>query len=116
MRPEEVRIALKKQWLEQFYEFIMTKCNQETQLFMDDLLKFEADCMTIQVIYNSIGNKELNAPAMRGERRRKLCPALGYLYPQCEDSLSKASTLDALREAVKHIEEYNTLLRDVPDP
>lgn len=30
---------------------------------MEDLLKFEADFKTIQVIYNSIGNRELNTAA-----------------------------------------------------
>lgn len=30
---------------------------------MKDLIKFEADFKTIQVIYNSIGNRELNTTA-----------------------------------------------------
>ena len=38
---------------------------------MDDLLKFESDCMTIQIIYNSIDIKNLSdAKGREGERRK----------------------------------------------
>lgn len=60
---------------------------------MCDLLKFEADFKSIQVVYNSIGNKELNTAAKITEARKKLCPALGYLYPDSKTSLLNATTL-----------------------
>lgn len=54
---------------------------------MNDLIKFEADFKTIQVIYNSIGNRELNTVAKVAEARKKLCPSLGYLYPDAKTPL-----------------------------
>ena len=57
LKPEYIRTSLKKLWLEDFYEFCETKLNPTSQTMMCDLLKFEADFKTIQVVYNSIGNK-----------------------------------------------------------
>lgn len=60
---------------------------------MKDLIMFEADFKTIQVIYNSIGNRELNTTAKIFEARKKLCPALGYLYPDSKTALLSATTI-----------------------
>ena len=57
MKPEYIRTSLKKLWLEDFYEFCLKSLNPTSLAMMVDLLKFEADFKTIQVIYNSIGNK-----------------------------------------------------------
>ena len=63
LKPEYIRTSLKKLWLEDFYEFCQTKLNPTSREMMCSLLKFEADFKTIQVVYNSIGNKELNTTA-----------------------------------------------------
>lgn len=63
MKPEYIRTSLKKLWLEDFYEFCERELNPTSWAMMQDLLKFEADFKTIQVIYNSIGNRELNTAA-----------------------------------------------------
>jgi V-type H+-transporting ATPase subunit d len=83
---------------------------------MRDLILFEADFKTIQVIYNSIGNRELNTTAKILEARKKLCPALGYLYPDCKTSLLNATTLDHLKEAVKGVPGYAEMVMECPDP
>lgn len=73
---------------------------------MEDLLKFEADFKTIQVIYNSIGNRELNTAAKVQEARKKLCPSLGYLYPDAKNLLMNANTFDQLKDAVRSVGNY----------
>lgn len=60
MKPEFIRTSLKKMWLEDFYDFCETKLGDTSKELMLDLLKFEADLKTVQVVYNSIGNKEFN--------------------------------------------------------
>ena len=53
---------------------------------MESLLKFEADFKTIQVIYNSIGNKDLATVAKLMTIRKSLCPTIGWLYPDVQRS------------------------------
>ena len=71
----------------------------------------------IQVIYNSIGNRDLNASAKNMlDARTKLCPALGYLYPDCKDTLLNATTIEQLKEAVKGVPGYAEMIGEAPDP
>lgn len=116
VKPEEIRTSLKKLWLEDFYVFCEENLSATSQEFMLDILKFEADFKTIQIIYNSIGNRELSSADQRSSKRKRLCPSLGYLYPDCEKALVDSSSLDQLREAVKGINGYYDLLKDAPDP
>jgi len=59
---------------------------------MIDLLKFEADSRSIHVVYNSLSNKD---PTINVNiTRKRLCPSLGYLYPDCKPALLGANTLD----------------------
>lgn len=44
---------------------------------MDDMLKFESDCMTIQIIFNSLSNKQLSDSRGREGERRKYINNLG---------------------------------------
>lgn len=73
---------------------------------MCDLLKFEADFKVIQVIYNSIGNRELNTASKVVEARKKLCPSLGYLYPDSKTPLLNASSVEQLKDAVRGVAGY----------
>ena len=116
LKPEYIRTSLKKLWLEDFYQFCQHFLNSTSDNMMSDLLKFEADFKTIQVIYNSIGNRELNTTAKILEARKKLCPAIGYLYPDCKTSLLNATTLDHLKDAVKGVPGYGELVNESPDP
>ena len=101
MKPEFIRTSLKKMWLEDFHEFCENKLNPTSRELMDDLLKFEADFKTIQVVYNSIGNKDFNTAIKIITTRKNLCPNLGYLYPDCQRLLLNAMSLDAIRDYVK---------------
>jgi len=116
IKPEYIRTSLKKMWLEDFYNFCNKKLNDISKEYMLDILKFEADFKTIQIVYNSIGNKDFANTAHRKNTRKRLCPALGYLYPDCEKDLADATTLDGLRDCVKGISNYQDLLKEAPDP
>jgi V-type H+-transporting ATPase subunit d len=61
IKPEYIRTSLKRLWLEDFYEFCTNRLNPTSTLMLEDLIKFEADFKTIQVVYNSIGNKVITA-------------------------------------------------------
>lgn len=116
IKPEYIRTSLKKMWLEDFYNFCTKNLNEISQEYMLDILKFESDYMTIQIIYNSIGNKDFQSTAARTSFRKRLCPTIGYLYPDCERDLINATTLDNLRDAVRGINNYYDVLKEVPDP
>lgn len=81
---------------------------------MDDLLKFESDCMTIQIIYNSLANKQLSDSRGREGERRKYINNLGYLYPDRDEELTQADTFDKLKDAMKGF-EYEAMLAQVTD-
>lgn len=116
MRPENIRTSLKKMWLEDFYEFCTEKLNDTSSGILDDLLKFEADMRSIQAVYNTIGSRENSSTAKIANTRKQLSPAMGYLYPDSQAILRTANTLDALKEAVKGVENYKDIVKDAPDP
>ncbi|CAK65919.1 unnamed protein product (macronuclear) [Paramecium tetraurelia] len=67
-----------------------------------ELLQFEAYFKTVQVIYNSIWNRDLNTAAKIITTTTKyLCLTIGNLSPDCEKLYFYSKSLDALREAVK---------------
>lgn len=116
MKPEFIRNSLKKMWLEDMFYYCENNLNPTSVEMMVDLLKFEADFKTIQVVYNTIGNKDLNTAAKIITARKQLSPCIGYLYPDCEKALLNSTTLDGLREAVKGIENYKDIVKDAQDP
>jgi hypothetical protein len=68
---------------------------------MQDLIWLEADFKTIQVIYNSIVNRELNITANVFEARKQICSALEYLYPEAKTVLlmSFSNMLNSFRSS-----------------
>lgn len=114
MKPEHIRNSLKKMWLQNFYEFCQTKLNDVSREMLEDLLKFEADWKTIQVVYNSIGQKEFQNDEKLKKNRTTLFPNFGYLY-DLRKELLLIKDLETLKEKVK-AENYKELIRDVPDP
>lgn len=86
MKPEYIRTSLKKMWLEDFFEYcsskvlslIILQLNPTSAEAICELLKFEADFKTVQVVYNSIGNRDLNTAAKVITTRKNLCPTIGY--------------------------------------
>lgn len=69
-KAEKIKNMLKKIWLGEFHRYCM-QLSDVSKAVMDDLLKFESDCMTIQIIFNSIDIKGLvDARGREGERRK----------------------------------------------
>ena len=80
--PERIKNLLKKIWIKDFHSFCTLEWNigNSTREVMDDLLKFESDCMTIQILYNSIGNNEIAGSAGRIGVRKSYMNNLGIVY------------------------------------
>jgi vacuolar-type H+-ATPase subunit C/Vma6 len=113
-KAERIKNLLKKIWITEFHKYSMTHLNGGSKLFMDDLLKFESDCMTIQIIYNSIDIKGLSDARGREGERKKYINNLGYLYPDKDKELTEADSFEKLRDAVKGF-EYEKMLNQVTD-
>jgi len=102
-KPEKIKNLLKKIWLTEMYKFCTTQFEGPSREIMEDLLAFESDCMTMQIIYNSLGNKELSTTAKAREAERKqYIHLLGKLYPGRDKELSAADTLEKLKAAVAY--------------
>lgn len=80
---------------------------------MEDLLKFEADWKTIQIVYNSLaGRRDFDEKAKKA--RGGLMPNFGYLY-EYKESIQKTKTFDEFKEVFK-VEYYKDIVKDVPEP
>ncbi len=97
---EKIKNLLKKIWLTEMHKFCTTQLNETSREMMEELLKFESDCMTIQIIYNSLGNKELTEAKGREAERKKYIHLLGKLYPGRDKELTEADSLEKLKYAV----------------
>jgi V-type H+-transporting ATPase subunit d len=113
---EKTKNYLKKIWLTELYKFCTTELDGPSREIMEDLLKFESDCMTIQIIYNSLGNKELTDAKGREAERKKYIHLLGRLYPGRDTELTSADSLEKLKEAVRPYDQYKKMLEHVPEP
>jgi len=103
-----MRLILKKLWIEDFHSF----CNSiggETSFYMDKILRFEADTMTMQFIYNGLLLEDFG-------NHEDLIPSIGFLYPDNYTKLLKCNTYEELVSCVKHIEVYKEMFDHVPDP
>ena len=116
MKPEYIRTSLKKLWLEDFQYFCEKRLGGDSKAMLLDLINFEADMKTLQVIYNSIGNKEFSSAPKVINLRKQLCPAAGLLYPDVQRGLLNMQNLDNVRESVKGFDCYYNMLKDAPDP
>jgi len=112
LKPENIKNSLKKIWFEHFYHYCQT-LNPTTREIMDDLLKFEADCQAIQIVYNSLA---YDFSQFQEEERKKVIPNFGYLYPDTTFNIVKASTFEQLKECLRPYPVYYNLIKDVPDP
>jgi len=57
-----------------------------------------------KVVYNSLGNREIQASSNLTRVRKALCANIGFLYP--ERTLLNATTIDTLRSSVRGVENY----------
>jgi len=76
----------------------------------------EADFRSIQIVYNTLNNKDFQNQDKIKKIRPQLIPNFGYLYPDSMKPLIDADSLEKLKEAVKSVENYRDVLKDVPDP
>jgi V-type H+-transporting ATPase subunit d len=114
-KAEKIKNMLKKIWLADFHRYCMDNLPGDvSRAVMDDLLKFESDCMTIQIIYNSTDIQGLSNAVGREVERRKYINQLGYLYPDKDQELNQADSFDKLKQAVKGY-EYERMLEQVSD-
>lgn len=67
---------------------------------MSRLLCFEADRRSINITLNSFGTD------LSKERRAKLFPAIGRLYPAGNDALARADDVDQVKAACEGVSEY----------
>ena len=111
LKPEQIKNYLKKIWLEYFYNFCKT-LNPTTSEIMEDLLKFEADCQAIQIVYNSLAYHG----QFQEEERKKVIPYFGVLYPEITNELIKCNSLEDLKARLQPFPNYYELVREVPNP
>jgi V-type H+-transporting ATPase subunit d len=78
MKPEFIRTSLKRMWLEDMDQFVTQNLTGDSHQLMLDLVNFEADMKTIQVVYNSLGNRDSSSTARVFVLRKQLCPLLGF--------------------------------------
>ena len=104
-------LKLKKIWLEYFYHFCKT-LNPTTAEIMEDLLKYEADCQTIQIVYNSLAYNN----QFQEEERKKVIPYFGFLYPETTTQLIKCNSLEQLKQILQPFPDYYELVKEIPDP
>ena len=67
-RPEKIKILLKKIWLSEIYSYAHENLNDSSIPILSDLLKFESDCQTLQVILNTLGSKQVTGANKAIER------------------------------------------------
>jgi vacuolar-type H+-ATPase subunit C/Vma6 len=113
-KAEKIKNLLKKIWISEFHKYCMSKLNDTSKTIMNDLLKFESDCMTIQIIYNSIDIKGLSDARGREGERKKYINSLGYLYPDRDRELTEADSFEKLRDAVRGF-PYEQMINQVTD-
>ena len=111
LKPEQIKNYLKKIWLEYFYHFCKT-LNPTTSEIMEDLLKYEADCQTIQIVYNSLAYNN----QFQEEERKKVIPYFGFLYPETTTQLIKCNSLEQLKQILQPFPDYYELVKEIPDP
>lgn len=104
---EIIKSSLIKYWIEDFYQFV-SKLGGETADLMMELLKVRADTNAINITLNSF-NTPLNDPAMRASDRKKLYPAVGYLYPAGTTMLANVSNEEELGSVLELFPQYSSI-------
>ena len=97
---QQIQLRVKKIWLHEFYDFCSKELADVSQRMMTDLLKFESDLMTIQIIENSRSYTGL-VDARGDSERKKYISKVGYLYPDKSEALNGAADFKALVNALE---------------
>ncbi|PCH40139.1 ATPase V0 complex subunit D [Wolfiporia cocos MD-104 SS10] len=96
---EIIRNTLYKAYLEDFYAFC-SSLGGPTADVMTRLLAFEADRRSINIAINSFGTE------LSKERRAKLFPTIGRLFPAGNNALARADDIEQVRQACDGVAEY----------
>lgn len=102
---EIIKSSLIKYWIEDFYQYVM-KLGGETAAVMGEILKIRADTTAINITLNSFGTP-LNEPGMRTSDRKRLYPAVGYLYPAGTNMLTDVATEEELGRVLSFFPQYS---------
>ena len=78
---------------------------------MTDLLKFESDLQTIQIVKNYAEMSQSDG-AMAYSERKKYISKVGYLYPERYEMLNNANDLKQIQAAVE-CTNYHEMLQNV---
>jgi V-type H+-transporting ATPase subunit d len=94
---------VRKIWLNEYFEFCETQLSETSALVMSDLIKFEADCQTLQIIANSLMVGGMGKPNTTEHEmeRKKYISKVGYLYPERDEKLRNVTDLRSLVMAVE---------------
>lgn len=104
---EIIKSSLIKYWIEDFHMFVES-LGGDTATIMGDILKARADTNAVNITLNSFGTP-LNEPAMRSSDRKRLYPAVGYLYPAGTAMLSDVSDEDELGRVLELFPSYSAI-------
>ncbi|CCM01874.1 uncharacterized protein FIBRA_03945 [Fibroporia radiculosa] len=104
---EIIRNTLYKAYLEDFYTFC-TSIGGPTADVMQRTLAFEADRRSINIAINSFGTE------LSKERRAKLFPAIGRLFPAGNNALARADDVEQVRQACEGVSEYRAFFESSP--
>lgn len=114
-RPEKIKNLLKKIWISELSTYVNEYLNSSSQEILNDLLAFESDCQTIQIIYNTIGNQQLAGASTKYSERAQYISNIGYLHPDRSRLLAEADDLRKLKDAVAPYSVYKDLLDQIDD-
>lgn len=104
---EIIKSSLIKYWLEDFGKFV-SSLGGESATMMGELLAVRADTNAINITLNSFGTP-LNEPAMRTSDRKRLYPALGYLYPAGTSMLYDVADEEGLGRCLELFPQYSSI-------
>jgi len=109
--PEVMKATLKKFWLEDFHNFVMS-IGGTTGEVLGDILKCEADFRVILVTLNAM-NTDLSSESNYRQKRNPLYPQFGYLYPEGAQKLYQAYNQQTINAALELFPNYYKLYEDV---
>lgn len=108
----QIQLRVRKIWLKEFYKFCTNELNDMSAHYMKELLSFESDLMTLQVISNSLSYSGLVDARGRESGRKKYISNIGFLYPERMENLSKVTDFKSLIQAVEFT-PYEDMLKQV---
>merc|ERR1711957_624501 len=107
---EIMKATLKKAWLEDFYEYVMSLGGTTAEV-MGHMLKMEADFRVLLVTLNALNTDFAMENKLEG--RNALFPNFGYLYPEGTKELRKVWNDTAVRTALEPYAKYLALYDEV---